>query len=156
MTDTSNKLNKMLEKAGKIAAKKQLFYSLSQVISNQMTTMNKLNDGKKNMEEMEAPEEILESIRIEQVLHLSIVYQIAISIRAYRAAFGENPEFVRFLQRQMPKTFSLEKWEDNTIECFQKCSKLLGKKGGKTLINIGAFGEDFHKDCEAIKIKGEE
>lgn len=159
MSEVMASLNLEFQKQAKIAAKKQLYFALASMVSSQMIQLKKMHMASAHLRdscEGEVSREMLEAILTEEMAHLGIIYQTAVSIKNYAAAFGEAPEFTRFLEKQMPDGVSIDKWIECTDDLFRKCSKTLGANDkGETLINGAVFGKVFFEHCEAIKIKGE-
>lgn len=168
MSEVMDTVNANLKKQAKIAAKKQLYFSLATMLASQMGHLknqsiasgailqaSEAEDGAEDV-----PPELVKAMAIEQLYSMSVLYQIVLSLRNYKNSFGEFPEFVRFFEKQIPAGLNLEKWMDLIVELYVKADQTLGrgKKGifkGKTIKESVIFGTKFHEHCEQIKLKGE-
>lgn len=168
MTETTIHMQEQLKKMAKVSARKQLYYSIGALIAHSMhqlkatvTACEVLRESEKGEGENaelvnEVPEGVKREMLKQEFVQLAAVYRMAISVRNYRNAFGENPEFVEFFKAQMPEGLEFEKWEEEMIRVYEKASKALGKnKKGETLVGHATFGKGFMTACDKIKIRGE-
>lgn len=160
-------IEQQLKKQMKLAARKQLYFALATLLEHQGSQIRRLRDAAKAIQrEPERAEEALpEGVSVEDAVktlnseslpHMVAAHRVFVALRNYAQAFGELPEFVRFLNED-----ALGAKQDKILESlaelddiFKNISKALGKHNGKTLMDF-TFGEDFQRKCEQIKLKGE-
>lgn len=160
-------IEQQIKKQMKLAARKQLYFALAMLVEHQGEQIRRFREAAKALEaERERAEEALpegisvddavKTMNMESLPHIVAAQRVFTALRNYAQAFGELPEFVRFLNEgalganQEKILAGLD--ELNTI--FAGISKKIGKHNGKTLMDF-TFGEDFQRKCEQIKLKGE-
>lgn len=160
----------MLAKQEKIAARKQLYFSLSLLVLTAGKHISMLAQGvaaiQENLRNDDLPEGIdkekLTKVAIsEQLSAIRPVFCLCNSLKSYKHAFGEYPEFVRFVVND-DNDAAVDKMIEQGLQLVTDAKRLMKKGGislelnGKTLESaMYGFGDEFVKRCDAIKLKGE-
>lgn len=153
-----------MQKHFKTTAKKKLYFALAvmfheareQIVTNAENCDKLLNLAQEESAPPEMKKAALMSLA-PMVMSVRPVFCMVHALKEYKAAMGEYPEFTKFmidggdekLERAIEKTMGI-------IDATQKMLDVFSTKGNKAPnLKAGAFGEDFVKQCEKIKLKGE-
>lgn len=152
-----------MQKQFKIAARKKLYFALAVMFkesSNSLSeTMQAVQELRKVMDKEDAPEGI-EKLILGGLKRMTIamrpVFCVSHALEEYKNAMGEYPEFARFVTHDPARLAESAKAANKMIDSTQELLNGLSDKENKApnLRQI-AFGDDFIKQCEKIKIKGE-
>lgn len=152
-------MQEQLSKQMKTAAKKQLYFGLASILSYEMMNLAKMVAKSETLipsfDEEGLENKAVFDHAVDKIALITLIYQVTHSLKMYRQAFGEYPEFIKFFEKQMPPQMTVEKWVEQIESIFRKLDKTLSLKGQKKLSEAAAFGELFAKHCEVIKLKGE-
>lgn len=159
----------MLKTQGKLAARKQLYYSIAQMLEDHMrklemhtkvlgTMLARWDEVNENcvppsMTGQQAMDALIENAMNDIVP----AYRMFVALKNYHEAFGEFPEFASFIERN-----KLGKTTEERLSSLSKIQESLNRTAillapgmkGKTIHQL-AFGGDYLKACENTKIKGE-
>lgn len=154
-----------MQKQFNIAARKKLYFALAVMFEESRNTVTETIEALKLIEkvsnEPDAPEEMAELIKggIKKLtLAIRPVYCLTQAMESYNQAMGEYPEFARFLGLKEGAT--LKEVADSCVETTTTLQKMFDQLAAKSKTTAPqlkeiAFGSDFIKRCEKIKIKGE-
>jgi len=152
-----------IDKHFKLTARKQLYFALSvmvvQAIENyEMVSCagQALVQAKNDEEGGGIPESLYAETARQKANAIRPLFCVARALKNYRQAMGEYPEFASFLTIDKPQG-TLDKLLSE-IESMTEMSELAYQKDnpGKLLpLREMAFGTDFLRACEKVKIKGE-
>lgn len=154
-------VQEQFKRQAKIAARKQHYFAIAQMLHSQMEVSKKVAVAGQSIiqarqeDEESVPEGMVRTAAQEMILVLTPIYQVCISLRFYRDAFGEYPEWVRFIHDGKGSEEHLNGWMKTVMDLYQEASKKLGRGADGRAITDIVFGEAFQKICERVKVKGE-
>ena len=165
----ANEVSKEIDRQFKIMARKKLYFAIGVAFRTLQTNMGELAMAVNGMKDAalegamdsvpdEARAELAKTMLEKQLLAIRPIYCLSQAVLEYKRAFGEYPEFVKFLEPTEPMEKTEEKLKHGVgvmkyAEEAMAKHKILNKKG-PSLQEI-AFGDGFIKACELVKVKGE-
>lgn len=157
-------MHEILGKHVKTAARKQHYYSIAMLVGASMQGLVDANKAKELLAEKleedpdSVPNEMSKAVAIEMLARVTPLYLIASSLENYRKAFGELPEWTKFLPAtgRRFKERGIDDWIKVVSKTFKVCNELLGKNPQGEWLKDLALGPRFIKACEEVKLKGEE
>ena len=150
----------------KIAAKKTHYDAIASMLDIQLEEMKKTsqaamrmvrNEGRDGESEKfkEIHKSAMRAMAMDLMAAMTPVYAIAFSLQQYKQAFGEYPEWTKFMSFEVngkTGTEGVDEFVVTVINHFLHIEEL--GSGGKHAHEI-AFGDMFKKKSDSIKIKGE-
>ena len=143
----------------KIAARKQLYYAIANGFWDQIEYLRKLTKAVETMREMDVPQDVKASMIQELMQAMMPLYRTSVALKNYQDAFGEFPEFAKFLRFMLKDEHQddMRGVLDNLIQqCYAAEKTFSGKVLVKRTFDEVAFGKDFITQCTEVKLKGEE
>lgn len=157
-------INAEMQKHFKITAKKKLYFALGVMFTQSRQNVTECFAAMEAIEQMgkqdDAPEEIVDLIKggiMKLCGAIRPVYCLTTAIEGYHQAMGEYPEFVKFMGLKQDADFpAAAKSISEMVDKMQKVfDGMADKKNPAPQLKNVAFGNDFIKVCESVKIKGE-
>lgn len=162
-------LQKQFEKEFKTTARKKLYFSLAimwghhfDMFEKNAKAVNVLIEAahKNDCECGECGKESLKMLPTlvrELFMTLRPVWCVMQGLKSYKQNFGEYPEFARFIVKNHTEAEMDELIQDveKLAKSTQEHVKAAGFSFPKKPFEEAAFGSDFVKACETIKLKGE-
>lgn len=162
-----NGIRAQVSRAQKTAARKKLYFALSIAFGYAWSRYKECaaalaSEASKLDEEGEQRTNIvIPSLMMAESDALRAIYCVAASCQDYKNAFGEYPEFVRFLGRDSKEDAAAEvlgavmSLPGVSRNLWASIGKRIGIPGEPPDLTKKAFGTDFLNACEGVKLKGE-
>lgn len=159
-----------LQKEMKTIAKKKLYFSLALLYQHCHQSFSEMSKAMQAIQEAQHSEcdcgncanianKILPEVMERHITAFRPVYSMTQALQAHKLAFGEFPEFVKFITKDQ-KDETVQILVDETAEMMVEMQGIYDKIGKKAKVktpNLQAsmFGKSFIDACEKIKIQGE-
>jgi hypothetical protein len=151
-------IEEMLKSQGKLAARKQLYWSLAQMFYSHVQNY-KVNIQAIQVLPDEMPEDTKKAVIVQAFESMAPLYRTAVALKSYKSAFGEFPEFSKFLELSLTEEARKEGLSailDKIIQNALEMERNYTKKAGKAHIFArNAFGDAFMEQCNKVRIRGE-
>jgi hypothetical protein len=156
-----NSVEVEIKKQLKIAARKRHYYAIFQMLDylmGQAGGMKTLLDSMDKVDdESQMPEEAKKAAITASIMTILPIYQITVSLREYKQAFGEYPEWLKFTPWGSKTPDEVTKTLES-IESIEKKFLVINQQTKTTakmdLLKL-AFGDSYIKAAESVKLKGE-
>lgn len=153
-------IEEMLKNNEKLAARKQLYYSLACLYLGHVERLKFFLESNPDLGDSEGKsrEEMRDILARGTELMLPL-YRFSIAMRSYKQAFGEYPEMAKFLNQMLAPQHKgqLEDVLQNAISSITLLESSACKVDptNKRPIHKIAFGDAFLNACNEVKLKGE-
>lgn len=145
-----------IKKGMKLMARKQHYYAINSMLLSCIRNTEKAhNTAMKILEEDGDTSRIKEAIT--PLLEESLpIYRLAVSLRSYKQAFGEYPEWTKFIEMHgLKEGKSLEKFIEDAHQVVNAFPKAENGFDMAPKLREAAFGKRYVDVAEKVKLKGE-